>query len=160
MHNGQRINLGDTVELGVELLGTEREREGDFLHVHHILKNRHTGNITLLGLRLRRISERTAGLLPNWKNELFLECKVYADDSRSVKQQNLEATPLDAIIAKRSVRFTNARFPAFSFRDRLGALDRRNNAFRVKIHREEVLVCRWKIVEYFPKEEASLASSQ
>jgi len=133
MHSGQRIHLGDTVELGLELLGTERVREGDFLHIHHILRNRHNGNITLLGLRLRRTSERTAGLLPNWKTELFLDCKVYADDPRPVKQQNLEATPLNGIITKRIVHFTKAAFPAFSFRDRLGALDRRDN------------------VEYFPK---------
>jgi len=147
---GRDLKPGDTVEIGTELYRTLEQRKGKFFLIHWILQDRLHGTIRFRGLTFERASLQPDEkvLLPKQANEVILNLKVNACDTRAPFEQNLVDIDIDDIVTSREVRFTNALFPTHSFRDRFPYRGSDHN-LRIRVWLDEVLVCRWLTVSYY-----------
>ncbi|GAB7346635.1 hypothetical protein MBLNU459_g1771t2 [Dothideomycetes sp. NU459] len=131
------IKPGMTLELKPRSsTGTELN---EFLRVHSIFKQH--GKAMLRGEILHRV-KTLHGMLPKKTNELAAIRKCNREDSRSEIQQSLVDVAVGLASVERKVVFTNAIFPASSFREQTNLTEQNKDIIRDS----GVLVCRWKYV--------------
>ncbi|KAL8727475.1 MAG: hypothetical protein Q9181_005698 [Wetmoreana brouardii] len=125
--NGKTYRKGKTIEV----------QDGDFIRIINVLENKATGDISLQGYRLRRLS-RYQGLFDSHLNELVM----VLDDGDS-----METVPLAESFRIRDVVMTNAAWPSYSCKE-----DPKTSNLSRDVQREQCrLVCRWKkVTSYRP----------
>jgi len=139
VYKGIQIQPG----LLVELVAPLGRFTAGFVQVKHILQDRTTSAITIRGLSLAR-TRYFSGQLERKLNEVCIIYEMDLDDRRSPQEQALVEVPLDNILCLRSLRKTNAAFPAFRFGDTADAFKD-----RIDIEERALLVCRWTYTAYY-----------
>ncbi|KAH8819216.1 S-adenosyl-L-methionine-dependent methyltransferase [Xylogone sp. PMI_703] len=127
------LRRGKTVEL----------RDGSFLHIRTIIRNKVTESIILKGWKLLR-TLTLDGLLLKKLNELCFLQEVDLDDPRPAGEQSINDVKLEDVLRFRKLIKTNKLFPAHRFdisnvQHILSPCQRKNY-----IRENNVLVVRWK----------------
>lgn len=130
-----------------------------FLRIAYIFRNKSknqsdSGAYLLRGILLRR-NKNMDDTFPRIVNELVAMISIPMDDKRPHFVAGLLDRPLDEVVCIRKIRFSNARFPEFSFREdedttRWYHYDVEQNKWMTNnelVAEEAHLVCRFKSVE-------------
>ncbi|KAL8698935.1 MAG: hypothetical protein Q9201_006300 [Fulgogasparrea decipioides] len=120
--NGRTFKKGKTVELD----------DGDFLRIVSVFEDRETGNVSLQGYRLRRLSIYQQ-LFDSHLNELIMVLE---------EGDSMGEVPFSNVLRIRDVVMTNAAYPSYGCKE-----DPENSNVSRDVQREQCrLVCRWKML--------------
>ncbi|KAK4508737.1 hypothetical protein PRZ48_002476 [Zasmidium cellare] len=152
------IGNGDEIAVGMNA----EFHDGDFLRVLHMYKHNFTQAVLLKGILLRRF--RTARFFPRTVNELVAVMQTDAGAAEPMIGTSLVCRSASEVYRIRDVAITNhplishpnknhpEHFDSFSFRapaNRAGCYDANGKVKMKFVQETAVLVCRWKLVEYW-----------
>ena len=133
-HDGFRIFPGMCIAL----------KDGIFLRVTDILRNKKTNAIDLKGRKFSPLSSmETAGPFDSKPNELGWHQEIEKHDGVITKRRTLVRVPLDQAVRRRKLILSNRPFPAYSTYPTEECED-----VDQPIEAEGYLVCRWKITRW------------
>lgn len=139
---GLKLEVGMSVEFD----------DKDFLRIRYIYKHNFSQEVLLKGDLLRRF--KPAVLFPWTLNELCIFMQPNSGSTEPMAGTSLVCRPASEVRRVREVIFTNLPFPACSFRGDMkwytqDPSDQQWKPNALVVREQAVLVCRWKLVEYW-----------
>lgn len=143
---GFKLEEGDTVELNENYV----KKFGQFLFIRNVIFHETTLDIELRGLVLNRNS-KAGGMLERQLNEVHISAEIDEDDPRSIFHQAMVDVPIQAVLCKRKLVFSDQLHPLenYQFNPEYDATMPKDIRIRHIVDHEH-LTCRNVLLTSFP----------